>query len=495
VSAISPRRTGVVVFGARVASIFTGLLFIVMVTHTLTTSEFGLLEIVTDIVVFSTYPLGVFNFWISRDTARGMTVGRTAVLTNLVLSAAGCAIFAVLAFLGESALASSLYLFGFALLLVPISYWYTTVNAILSAHHPQASGYTLLFTEVTKLAAAYYLLYVLRAGLPGVLLALAVSNLAQGALGSYFVRDTFAGAVSLERWKVWFKSAWIPALNSVPYVIGIADTYVAFLVSGGYTLTGYYQAAFSIAAIVGYSGYLSYALYPLLLRGVADRLIGVLFDFSMLFGVPMAVGVAALSPQFLYLLSRRYVLTSVPLVILAFAALANAIDTLLDNSLMGRDTSDLQEGNKFATLRKGNLFFVPMANMLYGVLYISSVAVIAYLGTAAGLPYAETITFWAAAQLILILAIAALKVRRLGLGALAGTGASIAYYSFSAAVMGAAVYLAAPLLLAFNMPALYFGLRLALLVAAGGGVYFGILAAIDRKTRERILKLSRTMLV
>ncbi|MDG7011411.1 MAG: hypothetical protein JRN57_04755 [Nitrososphaerota archaeon] len=493
-AAIAPRRTGAVVFGARVLSIVTGLLFILMVTHALSTSQFGLLEVITDIVVFSTYPLGVINFWVSRDTARGKVVGRSAVTSNMFLSILGVAIFVVLAFVRGNAVASSVTLFAIALMLVPISYWYSTVNALLSVHFPQGAGYTLLTAEGVKLLSAYLLLYVARAGLPGVLASLAVSNLAQGALASYLVKDTFAGSFSFGPWKEWVRSAWLPALNSTPYILGIADTYVAFLVTGGYTLTGYYQAAFTVAAIVGYCGYLSYALYPLLLRGGAERMIGLLFDFTMMLGIPMAVGVAALSPQLLYLLSKKYIVTSTPLEILAFSALVVAFSSLIDTSLMGKDTSDLVEGSKFRSLLRGNLFFVPMANLLYGALYITSVAAIAHFGTAASLSYPEIIDYWAAAQLGLAVLVALIKLRRLGLSALAGVKSSLLYYIVSAVVMGAAVYEAAPLLLNFSMTAVNFGLRLAVIVVLGGAVYFGFLAAVDAKARERLINISGAFL-
>ncbi|MDG6941285.1 MAG: hypothetical protein JRN65_04800, partial [Nitrososphaerota archaeon] len=114
-ASIAPRRAGLVVFGARVVSIFTGLLFIVMVTHALTTSEFGLLEVVADLLVFSAYPLTVTNFWSARETARGEVVGKTAALGALILTIAGLAIFAVLAFARQSALTTALGLFLVAL--------------------------------------------------------------------------------------------------------------------------------------------------------------------------------------------------------------------------------------------------------------------------------------------------------------------------------------------------------------------------------------------
>ncbi|MDG6957652.1 MAG: hypothetical protein JRN55_02685 [Nitrososphaerota archaeon] len=485
---IAPRRAGIVVFGARIASIFTGLLFIVMVTHTLSTSQFGLLEVVADLVAFSTYPLGAVNYWSSRQTARGETVGKTALLGSLLLTVVGIAVFSALAVVRQSAITGSLGLFVLALSLVPVNYFYSGVNSLLLAHDPEATGYVLLAGELSKLAVVYPLLFVFRVGIAGAFAALAVSNLVLGGAGLYYARGTMSGPPSVGRLKGWLRDAWLPAMNSAPYVVGIADTYIAFLISGT-VLVGYYQAAFSVAMIVGYSSYLSYALYPLLLRGAGDRMIATLFDFMMLFGVPMAVGAAALAPELLYLLSKSYVGTAGPLVILAFSVLAGAVSTVLDRSLMGRERSDLAVEDRFKRLVRSNLFFVPVANLVYSAVYLSSVALIVYWGGVASASPETVIAYWAASQLVLTVILVAVKGRRLGAASFKGTLRPLAFYVGCALAMGASVRLLAPLLLPTPMPTIVFGLRLAVVVAVGGMVYFGALAAVDRGSRERFARV------
>ena len=486
---IAPRRTGVVVFGAWIVSIFTGIVFISMVTHRLTTSQFGLLEIITDIVAFASYPLSIVSYWAPRDIGRGKKFGKTAIVANLAVSLGGCAVFGLFAFVGNSAVVSSIALFFSALALVPLAYWYRTANAILSVSKPQATAYTLLSTEASKLVAGYFLIFVLRWGLPGVLLSLSLSNVVQAGLGTYLARGTFEGSFSLDQLKVWFGSAWLPLLDMTPSIVILADTYVVFLVTGGYTVSGYYQAAFVIASMVGYSRYLSYALYPMLLKGEGERVIGVLFDLMMMVGIPMAVGVSALAPEFLYLLSKQYVVTSVPLMILAFSALASAFFSLLDYSLIGKDKSDIEEGNRFGNLLKGNLFLVPVMNLTYGVIYLAGVAAVAHFGTSLGYSYPLIITLWASGQLALNVLFVALKVRRLGLRSFAGTGRPLAYYTLSAAAMAVTVRAVGPFLLSFSMPTVDYAVRLLILIAVGMAVYFGILAAVDKRSRERIARL------
>ena len=477
-----------VVFGAKIISIFTGLLFIVMVTHALAASQFGLLEVVADLLAFSSYPLTVVNYWSARDTARGENVGRTAVLSSLLLLVLGMAVFVLLAVLRQSAITMSLSLFLISLSLVPANYFYQAANSLLSVYNPQATGYVLLFGEVSKLAIAFPLLFVFKEGLSGALAALGGSTIVLGACGTYFVRDTLSASISVGRLRSWLKDAWLSALSQAPNLIGISDTYVAFQISGP-LLVGYYQAAYSVALIVGYSTSLSYALYPLLLKGASDRMISVLFDFLMLFGIPMAVGAAVLSPQLLFLLSRQYVTMVVPLTILAFSVLAGAVDTLLDNSLMGKESSDLAVEDRFKRLLKSNIFFVAVTNLSYASLYVVSVVLIVAWGAAASLPIQTLATYWALAQLVLTIVFLLVKIRRLGLGIFRGTLKPLGWYVLCAIVMGAAVYVLAPFLVNTGLSVFYYGLRLAAVVGFGAVTYFVILALVDKGSRERFARV------
>src|ERR1035441_2110223 len=129
---ISVRRTGFVVFAFRIVSIFTGLIFLLMMTRTLSTSQFGLWEVVVDLVTFASYPAGLLVYWATRDIARGKLLGKTALGMNLALSAGGMVLYVGLSFLKGSRVGQSdLMTILLAILLVPIAYWNTAANAIV----------------------------------------------------------------------------------------------------------------------------------------------------------------------------------------------------------------------------------------------------------------------------------------------------------------------------------------------------------------------------
>ncbi len=227
------RRTGLVVFSSRIISIFTGIVFLVMMTRLLSAPQFGLWEVIIDLLTFASYPSGLLIFWATRDVARGARVGKTALTVNLVMSGAGILIYVVLSLLSFRAVAGSLSLMLLAVLLVPLSYWNQAANAIVSGHMPAVQGYSIIASELCKIAVAVPLLVIYRTGISGVILSLMVAYFAQALVSTYLVREASADNVDLSVGRRWFANIWIPGLQTLPYVLGIADTFVASVISAG----------------------------------------------------------------------------------------------------------------------------------------------------------------------------------------------------------------------------------------------------------------------
>src|SRR5271169_5620837 len=99
-------------------SVFTGLIFLLLMTHSLSTTEFGLWEVILDIVTFACYPAGLIVFWATRDIARGRLLGRTAIWMNLAFSLFGLCLYAVFSVLSAARVSASWETLSLAILLV-----------------------------------------------------------------------------------------------------------------------------------------------------------------------------------------------------------------------------------------------------------------------------------------------------------------------------------------------------------------------------------------
>jgi O-antigen/teichoic acid export membrane protein len=484
-SSISLRRTGLVVFGARIASIFTGLVFLVMMTRSLSAQQFGLYEVITDLVAFSAYPAGLVAFWATRDIARGKMFGRTALVLNVTLSALGIALYLALSYFSASRIPSaSIVNLLFAVLLVPVSYLNQAANSVVAGHRPVVLGYAVIFSEASKLAVAYPLLIVFKVGIDGLILAVLVANLAQSLASVALAGDATSSAVSFEQGRRWLTHSWLPMLTTLPYMLGVADTFVASLADRSTVLVAHYQAAFSVATLAGYSLYLATAMYPLLLKGGSDEVTTMTLDLALAFGIPMAAGAAVLARPILHLLNSSFYLdASTALGILALAALSNTVTSFFDQVLLGKDRVDVDESAKFGDYLQSSILFVAKVNLSLVVVYLVAVYASVAAGIDYGLPIASTIEVWALAQLGIFIAGILIKARRIREVGKLVVPPSIGYYVAGAGLMSVVIYLLEPLI-AYHGGTFFLAFELVLVGGAGLVVYGAFVLTLDKTLRE-----------
>ena len=480
---ISLRKTGLVVFAARIASIFTGLIFLVMMTRSLSAQQFGLYEVITDLVAFAAYPAGLAAFWATRDIARGKMLGKTAILINIALSSLGIAIYFGLSYFSASRIPSAnLSTLLFAVLLVPVAYFNTAGNSVVAGHRPVVLGYAVIFSEVAKLAVAYPLLIIFKVGIDGVILAVMVANLAQSLASVALAGDAISSPINLEQGKKWLAHSWLPMLTSLPFILGLADTYIASLAAGDTVIVGHYQAAFSVAQLAGYSFYLASAMYPLLLKGGSDEVTAMTLDLALAFGVPMAVGAAVLATPILHLLNPEYLDAAAALGILAIAALVNTVSAVFDTVLLGKDRVDINEDAKFSDYLKSSILFVAKVNIALTSVYLAAVLVTIRSGLAFHMAEGTTIELWAFSQLFVFSFFVLVKARRVRSVGKLIVPSSIGYYVVGAGIMAAILYVLQRLIV-YGGGTFFLAFELVGVALAGVAAYGAFVLALDKDLR------------
>jgi hypothetical protein len=487
---IGVRSTGLVVFGGRALSAITGLLFIVMATRWLAPNQLGLWEVVIDIATFASYPIGIVAYWATRDIARGRLVGRTAFVLGGAMSGLGLLIYFFFTFVTYSSLAASLLPFLLGSLLVPLGYWSQVTTSIVVGYRPVVTGYSVVASELVKIATAYEALYVFRLGIEGVILALLVSYFVNSAVGTYMVWGATKEQLQMSVAKRWIGLSWLPLVSYMPPLLAIADTYIAAL-GFGTTIAGVYQAAFTVASVVGYSSALAYSLYPLLLRGGDSRLPAISIDFSLLFGIPMAVGGVVLATPILHLLGPKYLPGSLGLSILSVMFLFQAVSLTVDQTLLGTEKVDTGDERGFRNLVRSNLVYVPLINISANLVYLAGMFAVLSFAFSKDLGTPVAVALWALVQVFTTVVFLIVKGRRASRSATLLAGVKVPYYLASAAVMGFAVFLLSGLVLNPSADTPVYGLELTGLIALGAAVYLGTLYALEPRFRAMARSLMK----
>ena len=460
-------------------------------TRSLSPGQFGLYEVITDIVAFSAYPAGLVAFWATRDIARGKMFGKTALVLNIALSALGVALYLALSYFSAAKIPSASFsTLIFAVLLVPVAYFNQAANSVVAGHRPVVLGYAVIFSEVAKLAVAYPLLIIFKVGIDGVILSVMVANLTQSIASAALAGEAISSPVNLEQGRRWLVHSWLPILTTLPIYLGLADTYVASLAAGDTVLVGHYQAAFSIAALAGYSLYLASAMYPLLLKGGNDDVTAMTLDLALVFGIPMAVGAAVLATPVLHLLSLEYLDAGTALGILAIAALVITVSAVFDNILLGKDRVDVDESAKFSDYLKSSILFVAKVNIALGVVYLAVVYFIIVWGLATGLSAATTLDLWALAQLGVLIFFVYIKARRVRTVGKVLLPRSVGFYIVGSVFMAASLYLLHGFIV-YGRGTFFLTAELVAVSAVGVAVYGAIVLTLYKTFRDFLRRALR----
>jgi len=476
-SEIRLKYSGLILFTSKLLSVATGLAFVLMITRSVSTEEFGIWGNLSDVFSYFIILATVLPFWTTRFVAREHAgSAKTGLTANIFISIASTSIYLALLPTILSALQIGAdYAMLYFIVSIQIVEFYTisALEAVLRAKEPQTIGYGLLIYEVCKVALGFTLIIHLKLGLLGAIYSMISSYIIQIA---FYVKLTAKELKESVRWsylKEWLKASPINLYSIVGNRIA-AFTFI-FLFMYGKLARSYYGAALTIANVIAYSTFLAYALYPKLLSKTDSKDISTSLKMVLMPAVPMTIGAIILSDSYLTILSPDYTEAKLVLSVLAIYIFSLSLSQVFSTVVMGTEKIDAKAKIPFKQLIKTRLF---------------QIFTLPYVQSAVTLPTTFFALFYIAETQLEAATYLALISLIVGLAMLLCTyiiarkcltfnfpWKSVTKYVIASAVMAALLYVIP------NPTRLLLTVGLTLL---GGIVYFAVLAVIDWETRELI---------
>ncbi len=358
---VRPYYSGFIVFGAEILSIATGMAFTLLLTRNMTQDQFGIWGNVFDVVSYFLLLSGVFPFWATRFVARGTVgAGKTGIIANLVTSLLLVSAYLVITPIVTSALGISgqyTIIYLIAAFQIVNAYLITGFESILRAKRPQTIGYGLIVEEITKVVLAYVLIVRLNQLLLGALVSLIAGTAMQIV---YYLGLTLPEIRHSINWtcaKEWLKSSIFNVYNAIGNQLSAFNVILLF-VYGGQAARGNYQAAGTYANMIGYSLYLSYALYTVLLTKSSSKLVTSSLKIVLTFAVPMMTVTVSLAPSLLTILNVHFADVSSVLILLSIDSLVVVIYQFYSNVVLGTEKLDEHARIPIRKLMKSRIFKV-----------------------------------------------------------------------------------------------------------------------------------------
>ncbi len=479
--------SGLIALAVGLVSVFTGIIFTMIVTRRLTPEDFGLWSLVGTMIGYYLIIEPIVSYWSTREIARGKEVGKTSIFSSLTFSIAVIPVYIILAISVSKNTQVDLNILLIGVLLLPLMFISQTLLSINLAHKPQATSYGIIGFEIIKIPIALLLVFYLDWSVIGAILSTIVAYLVKISIQLYFAKSKLKGPFIVNTLRRWLKIAWIPLYSSIPHLIWTVDLLVYTLIIGSTIGLAYYSASLAVAGIISHSGLISQALYPKLLANGTKDHIRENFSHVLFFAIPLFGITIIFAKPALFALNPQYAVASIVVMFIAIRGFFFVLTNMLYKVLRGMEQVDVKENPKFNQLIKSKLFFVPSLEIIHHSLYIISVAVMLLILDSLEFSEIELVTFWSMIMVILQIPLfiyvwykvqKSIKIELPSIQILKYVFATVAFviiFQFSADYIityDESIYK--------HLPSLIIALSVCI------GIYVSITYAIDKKTRHLI---------
>jgi len=483
-SSIRVTYSGLIAFIIGIISVFTGLVFVLIVTRQLSPEEFGTWSILGSMLSYFLISERVISYWTTRQIARGEDVGKTSVISSTTFSFGAIPFYLILVYYVSAQSNANLEPMLLATILLPIYFISQTLFGINTGHKPHATSYSLLAFEVFKIPVALLLVYWLDLGINGAITTVIIAYLLRISIQFYFAKPKIKEKFNFQILRRWLKFSWIPIYSHIEKTIRTVDVLLYTLITGSVIGVAYYTASLTVAMVVSHSALITQALYPKLLARGSYALIRENFILLMFFSIPL-LGIAVIfAKPALFALNPLYDKASLIVIILSFRTFLQILGGTFGKILRGIEKVDVEKNPTFSGLTKSYLFSLPTVyNIQYG-LYLAILVPLLFFLVSVQTSEIEIITWWAIIGLVIeipVVIFLAIKVKK-------ETNFSFPIrntvkYLFSTLAFVTVFFLTSPHIIIYHQSIYDFMPTVIIQLVICVGVYIGITYLIDEKTR------------
>ena len=383
--------TGLFSFLFGIISILTGLVFTVIVTRSLSPTEFGSWGVIGTLVSYTLIMGSIVNYWSTREISRGEESGKTAILFSSSFSIFAIAVYFLIQFFFTEQIDPLLLVFG--VILVPIEFIKLELTALTHGYKPQNIEFSLIIFEISKIILALVLVYYFEYGVFGAITATAIGSLASSIFLFFKAKPILSGKLQKNYIKKWLKLSWIPLFPKISGILTNLDVAVFTLITGSPIGIAYWAASKSIGGFISHSSKINKALYPKLLGNGKEEIFNSNLTHVLYFAIPSMGIVLVFAKPALFILNPEYVIAIDILFFIAPLFFITLLSYVFSQFLFGTEKIDLDKNSGFRDYVKSNLVTIPFANLIRKSIYLFSLIIIlfSFKDTATQI---ELVTYW-----------------------------------------------------------------------------------------------------
>ncbi|MCS7125628.1 MAG: hypothetical protein NZ929_01780 [Aigarchaeota archaeon] len=379
-SSLRLKLPGAVFFASNIYSLFTGLAFTVIVTRSLTISDFGLWTMVSQYIAYTAVPLSsLVSFWIVRYVARGFKQApKSGLIFSLILSFIGLLFYMLVALIANISFSQPLVIL---LLAAPQALTYIILGSLTSIAigiSPIHVGISSMVFETLKVVLACFLVRIFYMGLTGAIVSVILAQFVQVIYLLIAFREYVKNkSTDYNLLRKWFKLSWLPVYELFSGVIGGLDVLMARIISTTDALIGVKNVAGIAGSFPRYASSLTLSLYPRSLRTSNskdwEKDIEESLKLMYFVSIPITFGNIILMDLILGVFGKGYVDAYMAGIVLSVASFIGLINSVTEPVLRGSETIDMKDEVVIKEYLMSRIFKLITINHISAITYLTAV--------------------------------------------------------------------------------------------------------------------------
>lgn len=400
-SGIRVTYSGLISFSVGLISLFTGLVFTLIVTRRLSPEEFGTWGLIGSLLVYPLIIQPIIGYWATREIARGEKSARTSLLTSGYFSVGSSILYILIAYIVSVESNASFDILLLAVLLIPSQFIQRALADINLGWKPHAISFSSVGFESVKIPAGILLVYFLDWGITGAIITTLIAHLSSIVILGWYAREKLVDKFQIQYVKKWVKFSWIPLYGNLQNTIHALDVVIFTIVTGSVIGLAYWSSAIAVSYIVGHAGSVSQALYSKLVSGgkkehIEENLVTVLY-----FAIPLCFLSIVFAKPGLFALNPLYVDAFPIVIIMSIKVLVMLIRGVFDSALSGLEKIDIDKEATWKNYIKSKLFFLPTLKNIHHGIYIISLTIVLLILSQNNIKELDLVFYWSIIALVI----------------------------------------------------------------------------------------------
>ncbi len=476
--------TGLVSFFISMLAVILGIIFTLILTRSLTQEEYGLWSLISYLIGYVMITNLIISYWSTRETARNIESGKTAVVGTMILSIVAIVGYIAISVLMGVQTQTNLEILLFSSILIPLMFLHGILNAINLGWKPQVISYGSISFGIFQIPFVVLFVHYLDYGVYGVIFTNVIAYSVNIIILFGYAKNQLKNHLHVSFFKSWLKLSWLPLYPGLFILVDTLGIVIFSSITGSVLGIAIWAAANVSPGIIKNVQLISRAVYPKLLEGSKKNYLEDNTTHLFYFNFLMTGLVIVFAKPALFILNPIYQDASIVVSLLAVRNFFYVLTSIFIQNLGGDETIDMEKNVTFIQYCKSRLFYPNTLRLIQATFFISLLPIGVIILLQNNFEVIELLNFWAALLLIFTIPLTIylyIKTKKI-------LNFSVNYiillkYAIITIIVFFSIHLLLEKFLEYNENLMIFIPQVLIFLILGTSLYFALTFVVDKKTR------------